>query len=93
VFFDGNCTQTRLCNAGFHRQRYGESQERKQSAQLVRIGQVRGLQREALCFEIAEHGLYRPALAISRERMTRPNPNPTRVAIDMELVGPRRHSY
>jgi len=44
---------------------------------LFEVGQVRGLQREALGFGIAEHGFDprlrgNPALAITRERMTRP---------------------
>src|SRR5260221_11677060 len=33
---------------------------------------MRGLQRKAFGFQIAEHGLYRPPLAITRERMTPP---------------------
>ena len=63
--------QARPGDAGFHRQRQGESQEREQGAQFFRVGQVRGLQRKAFGLEIAEHGFYRPALAITRERVTR----------------------
>jgi len=57
VFLDGNGMQARHGDAGFHRQRHGESQEREQGAQFVRVGEVRGLQREAFGLEIAEHGL------------------------------------
>ena len=47
------------CDARFHRQRHGQSQEREQAAQFVPVGQVRGLQREAFGFEVAEHDFYR----------------------------------
>jgi len=72
VCSDGNGMQARPRDAGFHRQRHGECQERKQRAQFFRVGQVRSLQREALGFEISEHGFDGPALAMMRERMMRP---------------------
>ena len=43
VFLDWNVMQARPGDAGFHRQRHGESQEREQCAQFVRVGQVSGL--------------------------------------------------
>ena len=43
VCFDGNGMQARPGDAGFHRQRHSECQEREQRAQFVRVGQVRGL--------------------------------------------------
>src|ERR1017187_2354054 len=56
--------QARPVDARFHRQRHDKSQEREQRAQFVQVGQMRGLQREAFSFEIAEHGFYRPAMVM-----------------------------
>src|SRR5712691_5862378 len=71
MFLDGNGMQARHGDAGFDGERHGESQEREQGAQFVRVGEVRGLQGEAFGLEIAEHGFDGPALAIAGERMTR----------------------
>jgi len=38
---------------------------------VVRVSQVRGLQREAFSLEIGEHGFDRPPLTICGERVTR----------------------
>lgn len=51
MFLDGNYAQMRLYNAGFHRSHQSERQDGKQGAQSVWIGQMHGLQREALRFE------------------------------------------
>jgi hypothetical protein len=71
VFLDGNGMQARHGDTGFHRQRHGEGHEREQGAQFVRVGEVRGLQSEALGLEISEHGFDRLALTITGERVTR----------------------
>jgi hypothetical protein len=59
-------------DAGFDSERYGEGEQRTQAPQFVGVGQVRGLQREALDLEIAEHGFDGPALTIAGKRVTRP---------------------
>ena len=67
MFFDGNGVQACHGYAGFDRQRDGKSKQREQGAQFFRVGQVRGLQREAFGLEIAEHGFDGPALTIAGE--------------------------
>ena len=63
--------QARHSDAGFDGERHGEGEQRKQGAEFVGVGQVRGLQREALGLEIAEHGFDGSALTIAGERMPR----------------------
>ena len=71
MLLDGNGMQARHGDAGFDGERHGESHEREQGAQFVRVGEMGGLQREAFGFEISEHGFDGPALAIAGERVTR----------------------
>src|SRR5450756_78349 len=71
MVFDGNGMQARHSDAGFDGERQGEGEQREQGAEFVGVGQVRGLQREALGLEIAEHGFDGPALTIAGERMPR----------------------
>jgi len=72
MVFDRNGMQARHGDAGFDGERHGEGEQREQGAEFVGVGQVRGLQREALGLEIAEHGLDGPALTIAGKRVTRP---------------------
>ena len=43
MLLDGNGMQARHGDAGFDGERHGESHEREQGAQFVRVGEVRGL--------------------------------------------------
>src|SRR5450756_1875325 len=61
---------------GFDGERHGEGEQREQGAEFVGVGQVRGLQREALGLEIAEHGLSGKELARCRTLRLGPSPVP-----------------
>ena len=71
MFFDGNGMQARHGDAGLDGERHGESHEREQGGELVRVGEMRGFKGEAFGLEIAEHGLDGPSLPIACQRMAR----------------------
>src|SRR5450756_360069 len=55
MVFDRNGMQARHGDASFDGERHGEGEQREQGAEFVGVGQVRGLQREALGLETVSY--------------------------------------